>query len=332
MPFWRKGNAQSEPSRFFFASDIHGSETTFRKFLNAAKNYKVDSLIFGGDLMGKALVPIVRADKQLWDVHDPDGKQQVTSEEDLLEVKRRLLTLGYYWWTGEKEEYEEIRASEERIEDLFNQVARRRLEDWLQLAEDRLSGTSVRMYLCGGNDDTEQFLRVLDDAQSEHVIACDNRVVPLDERHEMVTLGLSTPTPWNTPRERPDSVIREELERLMGEVSDPARCVLNVHVPPIDSTLDRCIKLDTSTWPPAPVFERGQPVYIGAGSEAVTEVINKYQPMLGLHGHIHESRGTISLKGTPAFNAGSEYAEGILRGLIIAIRDSKVSGYQFTSG
>lgn len=332
MKFWKKGTSVGEPSRIFFAADFHGSEKTFRKFLASARKYEVDSLVFGGDLMGKALVPVVHVGVNEWRAYEPGGQRTVHGVDGLSAVKSQYLTLGYYWWQGEEEEYDEIRNDAGAVERLFDEMARRRLENWLLLAQERLTGTSVRMFLTGGNDDTEALLRVLDDSRLDNVISCDDKVVCLDSRHEMVTLGLSTPTPWNTPRERSEEVIGGRLEQLMSTVVDPDRCVLNVHVPPINSSLDRCMKLDSAVWPPAPVFIRGQPVYIGAGSKSVVEIIDKYQPIAGLHGHIHESRGVVKRGRTQAFNPGSEYAEGILRGMILAFRDSGLTGYQFTSG
>lgn len=332
MRFWKKGSAVGEASRIFFAADFHGSETTFRKFLASARTYDVDALVFGGDLMGKVLVPIVRTDVNQWRLYEPGSERLVSQEDELTAIKARYETLGYYWWQGDQEEYEQIRQDTGAVTRLFDEVAIARLSKWLELAEDRLRGTSIRMYLCGGNDDTDEVLSVLDNADLSSVVSADDRVIQFDDQHQMVTLGLSTPTPWQTPRERSEEFIAARLEELMAGVSDPERCILNVHVPPIDSTLDRCIKLDTTVWPPAPVFEKGEPIYIGAGSRAVIEVLDKYQPMVGLHGHIHESRGLVKRGRTQAFNPGSEYAEGILRGIILAFRDNSVTGYQFTSG
>ena len=47
-------------TRLFFATDIHGSERLFRKFINGAKVYGVQVLVLGGDITGKALVPCIR--------------------------------------------------------------------------------------------------------------------------------------------------------------------------------------------------------------------------------------------------------------------------------
>jgi Icc-related predicted phosphoesterase len=122
------------------------------------------------------------------------------------------------------------------------------------------------------------------------------------------------------------------IEKLVASVSDASKAVFNFHCPPLDSSLDTCLKLDASVWPPTPVIERGQAVYYGAGSQAVTDALERYQPTVGLHGHIHESRGANTYGRTPAYNPGSEYGEGVLRGLIVAIRGGEVVGHQFTSG
>jgi Icc-related predicted phosphoesterase len=205
------------------------------------------------------------------------------------------------------------------------------LKEWVALAEERLAQSHVRVYLCGGNDDTDEVLSALDEAQ-DRVVNCENRVVQLDDDHTMATVGYSTPTPWLTPRERSEEQIGETITGLMADVDDPARCIFNFHCPPLDSSLDTCLKLDASVWPPTPLIENGQPIYYGAGSQAVTDALVTYQPTVGLHGHIHESRGSNQYDRTPAFNPGSEYGEGVLRGVIVAIRDGGVVGHQFTSG
>jgi len=119
-------------------------------------------------------------------------------------------------------------------------------------------------------------------------------------------------------------------------VPDPARCVFNLHCPPKDSLLDRCPKLDTSRMDqgelPKPVLERGRMVMTSGGSAAVREAISTYQPVVGLHGHIHESAGRMKLGRTPSFNPGSDYDKGILQGVIVSIRGGAVVSYQHTSG
>ncbi|MBA3364039.1 MAG: metallophosphoesterase [Actinobacteria bacterium] len=324
--------AKEKATRLFYACDIHGSEPTYRKFLNAAKFYDVDALVFGGDLMGKLLIPMVREPGGTWRARLQGQNHHITSEEQLAEFKRTMQTLGFYWQEMDPEEYASYEGQQDRIDDLFDVLAKERLAEWVTLAEERLADTPVNVYLCGGNDDTDEVLSALDETTTERVVNAENRAVPLDDEHELLTIGYSTPTPWETPRERTDEEIAEVIEKLMPSVSDPAKTVFNFHCPPLDSGLDTCLKLDASVWPPKPVIERGQPVHYGAGSQAVADALANHQPTVGLHGHIHESRGATKYGRTPAFNPGSEYGEGVLRGLIVAIRGGEVLGHQFTSG
>ena len=330
--FGKKGSPKGEPTRLFYACDIHGSEPTYRKFLNAAKFYDVDALVFGGDLMGKLLVPIVSDAGGVWRAGLHEQKHVLTTPEELAEFKKSLDTLGFYWFECDSEEYRWYEGHQDRIDQKFDELAKARLAEWVELAETRLAGTHVRVYLCGGNDDTEKVLSALDEVSLDRVVNCENRIVPLDDHHSLATIGYSTPTPWDTPRERTDEQIGELIEKLMADVPDPSRCVFNFHCPPLNSSLDTCLKLDASVWPPTPVIENGQPVYYGAGSQAVGDALDAYQPTVGLHGHIHESRGATKFGRTLALNPGSEYGEGVLRGLIVAIKGGEVIGHQFTSG
>jgi uncharacterized protein len=332
MPFRKKGKVAGEPTRLFYACDIHGSEPTYRKFLNAAKFYEVDALIFGGDLMGKLLIPIVRDADGTYRARLQGQNHHLSGDEEMKTFKRTLQTLGFYWQEMDPDEYRTYEGNQDRIDDLFDVLAKERLAEWVKLAEERLAGTGVRAYLCGGNDDTDEVLTALEEVPLDRVVNAENRVVPLDDEHVLVTIGYSTPTPWETPRERTEPEIAKVIEKVVAEVRDPSRAVFNFHCPPLDSSLDTCLKLDASVWPPTPVLENRQPVYYGAGSQSVTDALERYQPTVGLHGHIHESRGMARFGRTPAFNPGSEYGEGVLRGLIVAIRGGKVVGHQFTSG
>ena len=330
--FTRRGKAGARPTRVFYASDIHGSEPTYRKFLNAAWFYEVDALVFGGDLMGKLLIPLVRDAGGTWRARLQGQNHHITSDEHLKEFKRTLQTLGFYWQEMDPEEYRSYEGDQAKIDGLFDVLAKERLAEWISFAEGRLAGSHVRVYLCGGNDDTDEVLAALDEVPQDRVVNAENRVVPLDDEHVLVTIGYSTPTPWDTPREKSDPEIAEVIEGLLAQVPDPSRAVFNFHCPPLDSSLDTCLKLDASVWPPTPALENGQPVYYGAGSQAVADALARYQPTVGLHCHIHESRGMVDYGRTPAYNPGSEYGEGVLRGLIVAISGGEVIGHQFTSG
>ncbi|HET6777035.1 MAG TPA: metallophosphoesterase [Actinomycetota bacterium] len=323
---------RSDPTRVFFAADIHGSDAAFRKFVNAASFYQADVLVFGGDLTGKATVPVVaQADgthrAQLHGLqHTLDGMDAVRA------FARTVETVGFYWELMDEDRYRSLAADPAAVEGLFVHLARKRLAGWIAFAQDRLAGAGVSMYLTGGNDDMPEVLGVLEDADGQIVIPCEHEVVDLDRMHTMVTIGYSTPTPWDTPREATEDQLADLIDASMSRVRDPARCVLNVHVPPLDSGLDRCLKVDATTDVPTVVKDAGRPVYYGGGSLAVREAVRRYQPLIGLHGHIHESPGQIRYGRTKCFNPGSEYARGVLSGLLLSIRDGELLGYQHTTG
>jgi uncharacterized protein len=333
MPlFRRKGESGGQPLRIFYASDFHGSDTTFRKFINAGKFYEADVLVCGGDLMGKTVVPIVRGPGGSRYAYLHGQRQEFAAQDEVSAFETALGKSGSYTYQCDQDEHDHLADDKEAIEELFNKLAIDRLQSWIGLAAERLAGTHVKCFLGGGNDDTDEFLTQLNDLPGENLVYSESGIHPLDDRHVLATIGYSSPTPWNTPREKSEDEIDAAIQVLTAQLADPAAAVFNFHVPPIDSTLDRCIKLDNSVWPPAPIVERGQPVFFGAGSQAVRTAIESLQPVAGLHGHIHESRGVVKLGQTMSFNAGSEYGEGLLRGLIVSIRDSRVLGYQFTSG
>ena len=329
---WKKGARAGEPLRIFYASDFHGSDTTFKKFINAGHFYDADVLVCGGDLMGKTVVPIVQTGPNSSYAYLHGKRQEFTTREEVANFKEAMGKAGAYPYECEPDQYALVAEDPQAIEQLFTELASVRLRRWIDIAQERLAGTNTRVLLGGGNDDTDEFLEQLNELPGENVVNSEKGVFQLDERHVMVTVGYSSPTPWDTPRERSEEEIAEAIMEVTKDVSDITSAVFNFHVPPIDSSLDRCIKLDNSVWPPAPVIERGQPLFFGAGSQAVRDAIENMQPVAGLHGHIHESRGMVKMGNTMAFNPGSEYGEGILRGLIVSLRDSKVLGYQFTSG
>jgi uncharacterized protein len=321
-----------KPTRVFFASDIHGSDVTFRKFVNAARFYGADVLVFGGDLMGKGLIPIV---EQAGGAHVAEFQGSTRRAEDpdeLGALQRSIEATGFYWEVMDPDRYEALAEDPlERIR-LFQRLAAERLRAWVGFAAERLQDSAIRCYLTGGNDDDPEVLPVLDEAPAEHVVPSEHRVVELDGEHTMITIGYSTPTPWDTPREASEEEIAGAIDVSMAGVPDPSRCVFNVHVPPIGSGLDRCVKLDPSTDPPTPVMVGGRPEYTRGGSQAVLEAVRTYQPAVGLHGHIHESPGRIRYGRTKCFNPGSEYAQGVLNGVLLSLKRGEVASYQHTAG
>ncbi len=325
-------NGGSKGTTIFYATDVHGSERTWRKFLNAGAFYGADVLVMGGDVMGKLTIPIIREAGGHYRATIHGRVERFQTEAEVEAAKQLIGFLGFYDTVMDGDEYEATRADPAAIDRLFIKLARERLIRWMDLAESRLAGTGIRCYATGGNDDVPEVMAAMDRSDTRSFIGCEGRAVQLDDRHIMVSMPYVNPTPWNTPREAPESELAERIESIAGDLPDYANAIFNFHAPPKDSTLDTCPQLDWTTDPPAQIVSSGQPVLFGAGSEAVRAAIERYQPLLGLHGHIHESQAAARLGRTLCVNPGSEYGEGVLRGCLITITDGKVKSYQMTAG
>jgi hypothetical protein len=317
-------------TRIFFATDIHGSELCFRKFLGAAKFYKADILVLGGDITGKLVIPIVDLADGTFKA-DYLGKDEVAkTPEELKRLEQLIADSGYYHYLCGKAEMEDLKGSREKVDDLFVRVMKETLIRWVEYAEPVLEETDTVCYMTGGNDDLQS---VIDEIrETEHVKNPDNKLVKIDSVHEMVSMGWSNPTPWKCPRECSDEELGQRIEKVVSSMTDASNCVFNFHTPPKDCGLDTAPRLDDSVYPPKPIVENGAQVFFGAGSESVHKAIQKHQPLVDLCGHIHESRGVCKIGRTLVVNPGSEYTEGILRGALVNLAEKKILSWQLTSG
>ena len=315
--------------RLFFATDVHGSEICFRKFLNAPKLYQVDTLVLGGDITGKVIVPIVETAPGKFVTTFLDIKQEF-DQDKVKAFEEKITNSGYYPYRTTEDQMSSLKSNQSNVDKLFLQLMIERLESWVKLTEETFKDQAVVCYITGGNDDPYEISEALN--KSKRVQDPEEKVVQLDDEHEMISLGYSNPTPWKLPRDVSEEVLAEKIEAMTSRVGNMANCVFNLHVPPKESMLDQCPLLDGSVDPPKPVSSGGQPVFAGAGSKAVLDAIQKHQPLLGLHGHIHESRAAQKFGRTLCLNPGSEYSEGILRGAIVTYNEKKILSYQFTSG
>jgi Icc-related predicted phosphoesterase len=335
--FRRGGNREKGKRKFnrvFFATDLHGSDDCFRKFVKAADHYEADILVLGGDITGKIVLPIVRQSDGSWRVDFMGEERRFQTEEELQQFDKVLRRMGGYAYHTDADELAELEGAddrERRVDDVALRLMLERVEEWVRYAEERLGGTEVKVLMGGGNDDPYEVDDVI--KRSDFVVNHDNRVIQLDEHHEILSLGYANITPWHCPRDIPDEDIGGKIDALIGEVQDMRNCIFCIHVPPVDSSLDTCPLLDDSEYPPKMVRSPGGEVVLyGAGSQSVREAIERYQPLAGLHGHIHESRGVADLGRTKVFNPGSEYSEGVLRGVIVNLTSDGLLSYQFTSG
>ncbi len=311
----------------FFATDLHGSNVCWRKFVNSAAFYGADVLILGGDTTGKMVVPVLARPGGTWTASFQGSTLEFRSEEERQRFHKRVSDMGFYPHLMRSDEYAEFAASEERRDLLFLDLIRERWQEWIAFAEDKLAGTGVRVFAAPGNDDFLEVDQII--ASSSLITLLEGRVLCLADRHEILTTGWTNPTPWNTERECPEAGLAERLEQMGRQLRDPERAIFNIHVPPYNSRIDSCAKLDPEL---RVVYDMGNPVQAPAGSTAVRAFIERYQPMLGLHGHIHEGRGETYIGRSLCLNPGSVYTEGILNGVLLTLSEGRIKRYQFTQG
>ncbi|HYK28592.1 MAG TPA: metallophosphoesterase family protein [Streptosporangiaceae bacterium] len=314
MPLLRR-RAKKEVVRLYVVSDFHASAPAWRKMLNAVRMnlYKADAVLYAGDLTGKAIVPVVEGD-QSWEAELLGQKRRPRTQQELQDLDRDIAALGYYPYHTTRAEVDALHGDPAALNELFARQIRSQVADWMQVAADRLEGNEVPVYLIPGNDDPYEIDEPLN--ASERAINVDRRVAELPGGLEVIGLGLSSPTPWSTPREVSEHDFREAIFSLADKVKDPRRTILLTHCPPHDSGLDIAPMLDDNM---RPIVSAGDLLRGPVGSTGVREAIEQFGPLLSLHGHIHESAGEAKIGQTLCLNPGSEAAYGIVRGYLIDI-------------
>lgn len=312
--------------RLFFATDVHGSESCFKKFIYAAKAYKCGVLIMGGDLTGKKIVPLV---EQADGSHTFEwlGRRGTAKSREVLErLKADIQSVGSYPLEMSESERSELSSDSSKFDALFGRIVLESIRSWVSYAEGRLKDAKVSCFIQPGNDD----MFVIDEAlsSSELIVNPEGKLYELTDGYEMISTGYSNITPWNCPRDVKEEELASRIEAMACQIRDPSRSVFNFHCPPYHSELDLAPQVDEHF---NVVIKRGQVQMGPVGSTAVREAIQTHNPLLGLHGHIHESRGVFNMGRTTCVNPGSEYSEGVLRGVIVNL-EGKVKSYQFTSG
>jgi len=280
----------------------------------------------GGDIAGKAVVPIVQRNAAFY--APAVTGEQIFSEDQLPALESRIRDLGLYPYRMTEEKLTAVEHDQGAIDALFLQIMRETLERWLNLADERLRDKGVRLYVMLGNDDEPVLREVL--ASSPLVVDPEDSIVELGEGFQMLSCGFANPTPWHSPREMPEEELQHHIESFVNQLDDPSRSVFNLHVPPIRTAIDTAPVIDENL---SPVIQGSSMLMGPAGSEAVRAVIEKYQPLIALHGHIHESRGTVKIGKTVCINPGSAYGEGVLHGVLFELDKRKgLKRYQLTSG
>jgi uncharacterized protein len=319
--------SSSKITRVLYGSDFHGSDIVYRKFLAAAFQYNADILVVGGDVTGKAMVPVIHQGKGTY--HSSlFGKETVSSNPAELEkTKKDIANVGFYPIVIEQDEANELENSPEKMSSRFEHEMCERVREWMKLADEKLTPQHKSMYFMAGNDD----LASIDEAIGEfkNIRNPDMAHFEIDGGYEIVGCSSANMTPWACARDLEEPDLAAKLDQLTGMIQKPDSCIAVLHVPPYESGLDTCPDLDKNL---KIITQGGQVVMKPAGSPAVKAWLEKVQPMLSLHGHIHESPGHVRIGKTLAINAGSEYAEAIMKGALINLEGGKVKGHMLISG
>lgn len=300
--------------RIFFATDIHGSEVCWRKFLNAGAFHKADVLVMGGDMTGKAMVPIVNRGTT-WEVTLQDQPVTLGSETELAAMEKRVRDRGYYPVRISPDEVAAWQADPSLVDARFRTEMLKNVTDWMALADERLRGRAVRCVVSPANDDMFEIDPIIEAA--ELVDLGEGSTIDLDG-FSLVSTGWANPTPWKTFRELPEDELRARIDTLVADVPDLHRAIFNFHAPPYGSNLDAAPKLN-----PDMTYVAGGQALVPVGSRAVRDSIGAYGPVLSLHGHIHEGKGAVKLGRTLAVNPGSAYEDGVLQAAIVDLDPKK---------
>lgn len=315
-------------TRIFFTSDVHGSEVCFLKFLNSAKFYKSDVLILGGDITGKMIVPIVQQDDGTFVTGYLGNRQMLKNDQERQAMEKTIRNSGYYPYLTNKIGMEKLDSDTKFRDELFSKLMADGVKRWITIAEERLKGLKVKCYISPGNDDRFEIDESL--KSSSTVICPEDQVVSIDDHHEMITSGWANQTPWNSPRETTEEKLAEIFNQMISKVQHMENCIFGLHVPPHNTPIDLAPELDATLKPVT--SGGGGVVMIHVGSHAVRQVIEENKPLLGIHGHIHESNGFVKIGRTLCINPGSEYGAGLLRGAVINLDPKGIKSYQLTQG
>jgi uncharacterized protein len=312
--------------RVYFATDIHGSETCWRKFLNSGKHYEANVMVLGGDMTGKALVPIVQDGKDHWHATLLENRREFESEDELKEFENSVMRRGYYPFRTDPDQMSELTESEELRDELFHKEMLGTVERWMRMADEKLEGTGIDCFVSPGNDDQFEVDEIISGAR--RVRLAEGKVVEFGD-FQMVSTGWSNRTPWDTYREEDEDDLAERLRKMTSQVTTPPeKTIYNFHCPPYGTGLDDAPEIDENMRP-----KHGGRSLVPVGSKAVREAIEEGQPTLALHGHIHEAKGNTRIGNTLCINPGSSYEQGQLLGAVVNLDGGKkVKRFVLTSG
>lgn len=283
-------------------------------------------LVIGGDITGKYFIPIVEQTDGTFSAAYLGKEYKLKPGKELDQLEQRIRAAGYYVYKTNPNDLQDLRSNPGKSEQIFETLITESLRRLLAYAEQKLKGTKIKCFVSPGNDDAFFVDKVL--AESNTIVNPEGQVIDIDGMHEMASTGYTNMTPWNCPRDIQEEELMKRIDGMTSKLKNPSRSIFNFHCPPYDSTLDSAPRLDEKM---KPKLSPSGPVMASVGSKSVRASIEKYQPLLGLHGHIHESKGYLTIGRTICVNPGSEYTEGLLRGFLAELTEDKVKDFLFVS-
>lgn len=312
----------------FYAGDVHGSERCFLRFVNAARFYGVRTLVLGGDITGKVLVPIVRQGLT-WRCEFLGRQECLRTEAEVAKMERRIRMSGQYPYVCDVDDFQRLMADEGYRRHVFERVMRAAVERWLELAEERLEGAGVRCCIMPGNDDGFFVDEALEG--SRVVVNHDGCAVWLDDRFQMLGCSWSNPTPWRSPREEPPG-------GGAGAAPRPGRGHGRGAARAPEPQLPRAPARERAR--PGPRAARG-PLRLPRGRRAPDGAGREHgRPPA----HREDAAGAVAARARArvagdrqaeaslCVNPGSDYAGGVLKGCLVTLRPGQVLGFQLVEG
>lgn len=312
----------------FFASDLHGSEVCFKKFVNAAAFYGADTLVLGGDITGKIVVPVVEAGNSTYRAH-LHGRDEILTPGTVDDFENRAWNSGLYTKRMAPDEYRYYSENPDAVDGLFTSVVSATVARWIDYAHAKLADSPVVILNAPGNDDPFIVDDILREKGDDRFRFVEGEIVDIAPGHQMLSTGYTNHTPWNTHREYTEEEIAQRIESMASQLDNPATALFNIHVPPYNSRIDTAPMLNDDL---SVETSAGTQLTAPVGSTAVRAALEQYQPLVSLHGHIHESGGSIRIGNTLAINSGSEYGEGVLRGVLVTVGGGKLLRHQAVTG
>lgn len=311
--------------RIWFVTDIHGSSACFRKFLNLHKQeLKPNVVIIGGDITGKKIVPIIPIPHERYKVPKNSGNK-ILPKADLKDYTKNLEDSGYYPLICSETEYKKVISNTKYQSEVLDRLTKQRLEEWVELADKKLLNVEDCIHVINsGNDDDFYVDEILD--KSKTLIRAEGKIIDLPSGYKLISTGYSNKTPWDCPRDLEEESLKDKIFEMLRKINSfkPEKMIFNFHCPPYNTPLDKAIALNDQMIPIPGKTEH-------VGSSSVLEIIKEWEPILSLHGHIHEvNRGYTKIKNTISLNPGSDYNFGKLRGVFIRFSDDGTPIFKWT--